>query len=80
VGARWAPWGRDVALQVGRMKCGTTEPVRPADVLDGSLFSDELSNWRSQFVTAKSDRMGLRHVPMAFTEQRVAMLSSVSSL
>jgi hypothetical protein len=28
-------------------------------------------------VTSKADRMGLRHPPMAFTEQGVAMLSSV---
>lgn len=28
-------------------------------------------------MTSKSDRMGLRHPPMAFTEQGVAMLSSV---
>ncbi len=32
---------------------------------------------RSQFVTSKADRMGLRYAPMAFTEQGVAMLSSV---
>jgi len=38
---------------------------------------EEFCNWRSQFVTSKSDRMGLRHKPMAFTEQGVAMLSSV---
>jgi len=41
-------------------------------------FTDEeLQNWRSQFVTSKKDRMGLRYKPMAFTEQGVAMLSSV---
>jgi hypothetical protein len=37
----------------------------------------ELAEWRSQFVTSKADRMGLRYPPMAFTEQGVAMLSSV---
>jgi hypothetical protein len=41
------------------------------------LSSSELADWRSQFVTSKGDRMGLRHRPMAFTEQGVAMLSSV---
>ena len=41
------------------------------------LNDQEFANWRSQFVTSKSDRMGLRHAPMAFTEQGVAMLSSV---
>ena len=28
-------------------------------------------------MTSKADRMGLRHAPMAFTEQGIAMLSSV---
>jgi hypothetical protein len=41
------------------------------------LAKEEFDNWRSQFVTSKRDRMGLRHPPMAFTEQGVAMLSSV---
>jgi len=41
------------------------------------LSSAEFRNWRSQFVTSKSDKMGLRYAPMAFTEQGVAMLSSV---
>ena len=40
---------------------------------------EELVNWRSQFVTSNSDRMGLRHAPMAFTEQGVAMLSGILS-
>ena len=37
----------------------------------------EFKNWRSQFVISNYDKMGLRHPPMAFTEQGVAMLSSV---
>ena len=41
------------------------------------LTKEELEDWRSQFVTSKSDKMGLRYTPMAFTEQGVAMLSSV---
>ena len=41
------------------------------------LTKDELTVWRSQFVTSKSDKKGLRYSPMAFTEQGVAMLSSV---
>jgi hypothetical protein len=41
------------------------------------LTKEEFENWRSQFVTSKSDKIGLRHSPMAFTEQGVAMLSSV---
>jgi len=41
------------------------------------LDSTEFKIWRSQFVTSKEDRKGLRYLPMAFTEQGVAMLSSV---
>lgn len=41
------------------------------------LAKDEFENWRSQFVTSNQDRLGLRHAPMAFTEQGVAMLSTV---
>jgi len=41
------------------------------------LTNEEFKDWRSQFVTSKSDKMGLRYNPMAFTEQGVAMLSSV---
>jgi len=37
------------------------------------LSSEELPKWRPQFVTSISDRMGLRHAPMAFTEQGVAV-------
>jgi hypothetical protein len=48
----------------------------PGDFLF-ELTDNEFKNWRSQFVTSKSDRMGLRYKPMAFTEQGVAMLSSV---
>ena len=41
------------------------------------LTKNEFENWRSQFVTSNSDKMGLRYAPMAFTEQGVVMLSSV---
>lgn len=41
------------------------------------LNKAEFQFWRSQFVTSKEDRQGLRYAPMAFTEQGVAMLSSV---
>jgi len=37
----------------------------------------EFKNWRSQFVTSNSDKMGLRHLPFCFTEQGVAMLSGI---
>ena len=38
---------------------------------------EEFSDWRSQFVTSNSDTMGLRYAPFCFTEQGVAMLSSI---
>lgn len=41
------------------------------------LNDEEYKNWRSQFVTSNADKMGLRRSPYAFTEQGVAMLSSV---
>ncbi|RZB33840.1 MAG: hypothetical protein SRB2_03627 [Desulfobacteraceae bacterium Eth-SRB2] len=48
----------------------------PADFMF-EMTNTEFEDWRSQFVTSKSDKMGLRYKPMAFTEQGVAMLSSV---
>ena len=41
------------------------------------LDPTEFKLWRSQFVTSKSDRQGLRYAPMAFTEHGILMLSSV---
>ena len=41
------------------------------------LSKKEMSDWRCQFGTSNGDKMGLRYAPMAFTEQGVAMLSSV---
>tara|TARA_B110000971_G_C20018138_1_gene504975 strand:- start:665 stop:1195 length:531 start_codon:yes stop_codon:yes gene_type:complete len=41
------------------------------------LSKEELQNWRSQFGSSNSEKMGLRYAPMVFTEQGVAMLSSV---
>ena len=41
------------------------------------LTKSEFENWRSQFATSNSDKMGLRYLPMVFTEHGVLMLSSV---
>src|SRR4030095_16909616 len=41
------------------------------------LNATEFKNWRSQFVTSKADRKGLRYAPYAFTEHGILMLSSV---
>ncbi len=49
----------------------------PEDFMS-ELTKKEFFNWRSQFGTSNSsDKMGLRYAPMVFTEQGVAMLSSV---
>ncbi len=41
------------------------------------LSDEEFKDWKSQFVTSNSDKMGLRKKPYAFTEQGCAMLSAV---
>jgi len=37
----------------------------------------EFEEWRKEFVTAPEDKKGLRYAPFCFTEQGVAMLSSI---
>ena len=41
------------------------------------LTEKELNDWISQIVISNKEKMGLRKLPLAFTEQGVAMLSSV---
>lgn len=41
------------------------------------MRTEELQDWRSQFVISNADKQGLRYMPFCFTEQGVAMLSSV---
>ena len=41
------------------------------------LTKEEFEEWKSQFATSKSITMGARKLPYAFTENGVAMLSSV---
>lgn len=41
------------------------------------MTTNEFENWRSQFVTSNDDKQGLRYAPFCFTENGVAMLSSV---
>ena len=48
----------------------------PADFMF-ELTKAELENWRCQFGTSNGEKKGLRYKPLAFTEQGVAMLSSV---
>ena len=41
------------------------------------MTKQEFEVWRSQFVTSKGDKKGLRRPPYVFTEQGVAMLSAI---
>jgi len=41
------------------------------------MTAEELQDWKSQIVISNSEKMGLRKPPLVFTEQGVAMLSSV---
>jgi len=41
------------------------------------LTNREMENWKSQFVISSKKKMGLRKLPLAFTEQGVAMLSGI---
>ncbi|KKP67512.1 MAG: hypothetical protein UR66_C0009G0093 [Candidatus Moranbacteria bacterium GW2011_GWE1_35_17] len=41
------------------------------------LTKPEFDIWKSQIVISNAERMGLRKMPLVFTEQGVAMLSSV---
>ena len=41
------------------------------------MSTEELSDWKSQNVISNKEKMGLRKPPNVFTEQGVAMLSSV---
>ena len=41
------------------------------------MTKEEMENWKSQIVISNREKMGLRKPPLVFTEQGVAMLSSV---
>jgi hypothetical protein len=41
------------------------------------MTSEELAYWKSQIVISNKEKMGIRKPPFVFTEQGVAMLSSV---
>jgi hypothetical protein len=76
---------RDLAQLYGVSTGRLNEQVRrnlgrfPADFMF-QLSKEEFENWKSQIATSNSAaKMGLRKRPYAFTEQGVAMLSSVLS-
>jgi hypothetical protein len=52
-------------------------PDRFPDDFMFRMTNDEMENWKSQFVISNREKMGLRKPPLAFTEQGLAMLSSV---
>ena len=41
------------------------------------MNQQEFEAWRSQFVTSREDKQGLRYAPFCFTEQGVTMLSCI---
>ncbi len=41
------------------------------------MTKEEMEDWKSQFVISNNVKMGLRKPPLVFTEQGIAMLSSV---
>ena len=74
---------RDLAELYGvktkRLKDAVRRNIRrfPEDFMF-EMTKGEFKIWRSQIATSKStDKMGLRYAPFVFTEQGVAMLSSV---
>jgi len=73
---------RELALLYGVETRALKQAVRrnikrfPEDFMF-QLTTEEFKSWRSQIVMSNSDLKGLRHRPFAFTEQGVAMLSSV---
>ena len=73
---------RDLAALYGVETRRLKEQVRrnmerfPEDFMF-ELTQQEFKNWRSQFATSNQDKMGLRYKPFVFTEQGVAMLSSI---
>ncbi len=73
---------RDLAGMYGVVTRALNQAVKrnekrfPADFMF-KLTENELEEWKSQNVTSNKERMGLRKLPNVFTEQGVAMLSSV---
>jgi hypothetical protein len=73
---------KDLALLYGIETKRLKEAVRrnterfPNDFMF-ELSSQEFQNWRSQFASSNTDKMGLRYAPIVFTEHGVLLLSSV---
>jgi hypothetical protein len=73
---------RDLAVLYGVTTSALNQAVRrnlerfPTDFMF-QLTPAEKKNWMSQIVISNREKMGIRHRPYAFTENGVAMLSSV---
>ena len=75
---------RDIAelygVETGRLNEQVKRNIKrfPEDFMF-QLTTEEFENWKSQIAISNSEKMGLRRKPYAFTENGVAMLSSVLS-
>ena len=73
---------RDLAALYGVQTRALNQAVRrnlrrfPPDFMF-QMNQGEFENWKSQIVISKKEKMGLRRKPLVFSEQGVAMLSSV---
>ncbi|MCX6221149.1 MAG: ORF6N domain-containing protein [Bacteroidia bacterium] len=73
---------RDLAELYGVETRGLNQAVKrnekrfPEDFMF-QMTSEEMQDWKSQIVISNTEKMGLRKPPLVFTEQGVAMLSSV---
>lgn len=75
-----------IDFDLAEMYCVETKALKQAVKRNMDKFPEdfmfemsdkEFSDWRSQFVTSNSLKMGLRYKPFCFTEHGVLMLSSV---
>ncbi len=66
----------DVETRVLNQAVRRNEKRFPEDFMF-QMIKEEMENWKSQIVISNSEKMGLRKPPLVFTEQGVAMLSSV---
>ena len=64
-------------LEILRCQIGTLNDLKSQNAIPNSVDNQQNENWVSQNATSNFAKMGLRIRPYAFTEQGVAMLSSV---
>jgi hypothetical protein len=66
----------DVETRILNQAVKRNEKRFPEDFMF-QMTKEEMQDWKSQIVISNSEKMGLRKSPLVFTEQGVAMLSSV---